>query len=241
MRGSFLSAEDVPILDSLPFLMPHLRILSINLLVDRADPSDLRKMIREVDPDVVCTQEMGPVTAGVVAEILPHGHLDPREDLFGMGIATTYPVTVESLGLEARSGWVARLDPDDWPGLAQPLDVCNVHLTNPVDLPWRASRDERRGQIAQLSAVVEQRGCPGVVIGDMNASPSWPEYKLLSEIGGDAARVTGTERRTWSHFLSGPRLLRIDHAFMIGVSPITTSIARVRGTDHRALIVDIDV
>jgi endonuclease/exonuclease/phosphatase (EEP) superfamily protein YafD len=241
MRGSFLSAENVPILDSLPFLMPHLRILSINLLVDRADPSALRKMIREADPDVVCTQEMGPVTAGVVTGILPHGHLDPREDLFGMGIATTYPVTVESLGLEARSGWVARLDPRDWPDLTQPLDVFNVHLTNPVDFPWRASRDERRGQIAQIATVVGQRDCAGVVIGDMNASPSWPEYKLLSEIGCDAARVTGTERRTWSHFLSGPRLLRIDHAFMIGVRPITTSVARVRGTDHRALIVDIEV
>lgn len=221
--------------------MPHLRILSINLLVDRAAPDDLRMVITDADPDVVCTQEMGLETEAVIAEVLPYGRLDPREDLFGMGIAAKYPVTVDSLGLEARSGWVAGLDPDDWPGLAQPLDVFNVHLTNPVDLPWRASRAQRRRQIAQISNVVDQRDRAGVVIGDMNASPSWPEYKLLSGIGTDAARATGTERRTWAHFLFGPRLLRIDHAFVIGVRPITTSIARVRGTDHRALIVDIEV
>lgn len=221
--------------------MSCLRILSINLLVDRADPRDLRRVVTDADPDVVCTQEMGPETKTVVADILPNGHLDPREDLFGMGIATRHPVVVDSLGVEARSGWVARLDPDDWPDLSQSMDVFNLHLTNPVDFPWRRSRDERRGQIAHISTVIDQRNCAGVVIGDMNASPSWTEYKLLSEIGSDAARATGTERRTWSHFLSGPRLLRIDHAFVIGVRPITTSVARVRGTDHRALIVDVEV
>lgn len=221
--------------------MSQLRILSINLLVDRAVPSDLRRVIMDADPDVVCVQEMGPRAEAVVADILPNGHLDPRSDLFGMGIAAKYPVVVDSLALTARSGWVARLDPGDWRDLSQPFDVFNVHLTNPVDFPWRASRDERRRQISQLSVAVDQRDSVGVVIGDMNATPSWTEYKLLSEIGDDAARVTGTEHRTWSHFLFGPRLLRIDHAFVIGVRPIATSIAQVRGTDHRALIVDIEV
>jgi endonuclease/exonuclease/phosphatase (EEP) superfamily protein YafD len=97
----------------------------------------------------------------------------------------------------------------------------------------------RRRQIARISEAVDQRNVASVVIGDMNASPSWPEYRLLSEIGIDAASATGTSRRTWSQFLSGPRLLRIDHAFVRGVRPITTSTVQVRGTDHRALIVDI--
>ena len=221
--------------------MALLRILSINLLVDRASPYELRSVISEAAPDVVCTQEMGPSTAAVVADILPNGHLEPRQDLFGMGIATTHPVTVDSLGLEGRSGLIARLDPDIWPVLTQPLDVYDVHLTNPIDRPWGDSRDQRRRQIARIAAHVAQRDVSSVVIGDMNASPSWPEYKMLSEIGLDAARATGTTQRTWSHFLSGPRLLRIDHAFVAGVKPIMTSIAQVRGTDHRALVVDIEV
>ena len=221
--------------------MSLLRILSINLLVDRADPGDLRRMILAADPDVVCTQEMGPTTAEVVAGILPHGRLEPRSDLFGMGIATRYPVVVEPLGLEDRSGWVARLESDVWPDLTEPLDVYGVHHTNPIDRPWRASRDQRRRQIARIAAAVDERDAASVVIGDMNASPAWPEYKLLSDIGTDAARSTGTARRTWFQFLSGPRLLRIDHAFVAGVDPITTSTVKVSGTDHRALIVDIEV
>lgn len=87
--------------------MSFLRILSINLLVDRADLSDLRRVITEADPDVVCTHEMGHMTAAVVAELLPNSHLGARDDLFGMGIATKYPATVERLDLECRSRWAA--------------------------------------------------------------------------------------------------------------------------------------
>ena len=221
--------------------MALLRILSINLLVDRADPGDLRKVIAEADPDVVCVQELGPRSAAVVADLLPNGQLDPRKDLFGWGIATRYSVDVERLVLEDRSGWVARLDPNVWPDLTEPLDIYDVHLVNPVDLPWVKSRKTRRLQVAQVAAALEQRDTAGVIVGDMNATPSWREHKLLSNIGTDAARATGTERRTWSHFKSGPRLLRIDHAFVDGVRPIGTSTARVRGSDHHALIVDIEV
>lgn len=220
--------------------MAILRILSVNLLVDRADPDDLRRVVTDADPDLVCTQEMGEVTAAVVADLLPNGHLDLREDLFGMGIAAKRPIRVESLGLEGRSGWVARLEPGQWPGIARPLDVYNVHLTNPIDLPWGISRSSRRRQIARIATHVGERDAASVVIGDMNSTPAWPEYRLLSEIGADAARATATRKRTWSHFLWGPRLLRIDHAFVSGVQPITTSVARVQGTDHRALIVDIE-
>ena len=221
--------------------MALLRILSINLLVDRADPDDLRRVIGDAQPDIVCTQEMGTTTADVIADQFPHGHLDPRDDFFGMGIATRFPAVVERLRLPGRPGWIARISPDSWPGLTNPLDVVNVHLVNPVNRPWRKSRDDRRGQIAGIASYLEGRPGASVVIGDMNASPAWREYKLLSELGVDAARATGTARRTWSHFVSGPRLLRIDHAFIVNARPITTEAVPVRGTDHSGLIVDIEV
>jgi len=221
--------------------MALLRIFSLNLLVDRADPEDLQRVLTDADPDVIVVQELGERTADVIAGFRDHGHLDPRDDFFGMGIATRHPVKVEKLELDGRSGWVARLSPGSWPGVPEPLDVINVHLVNPVDRPWRETRDTRRRQIAQVSAFLEERDAASVVIGDMNASPVWREYKLLSELGVDAARATGTARRTWSHFVWGPRLLRIDHAFVARVRPITTEVVPVRGSDHSALIVDIEV
>jgi endonuclease/exonuclease/phosphatase (EEP) superfamily protein YafD len=221
--------------------MALIRIMSINLLVDRADPDDLRRVVSAADPDVLCVQELGDRTATVVADMFDHGHLDPQKDFFGLGIGARHPVAIERLDLAARGGWVARLEPDAWAGLTEPLDVFNIHLINPINLPWTRSRATRRSQIAHVATLVGERDSASVVIGDMNATPLWPEYKSLTEIGVDAARTTGTNRRTWSHFLSGPRLLRIDHAFVSGARPTTTSIVRVRGTDHRGLVVDIEV
>ena len=221
--------------------MALLRILSINLLVDRADPDDVRRMILDADPDVVCAQELGPRTASVMADLLAHGHLDPRPDLFGLGIATRFPTTIDKLDLEERSGWIARLEPDRWPGLKEPLDIFNVHLVNPIDRPWGVSRQVRRRQVDEITAEVNAHDVAAVVIGDMNATPLWREYKRLAEIGTDAARASGSTRKTWSPFVFGPRLLRIDHAFVKGVRPTATSVIRVRGTDHRALVVDIEL
>jgi len=221
--------------------MTSLRLLSINLFVDRAEPADLHRVITGVDPDVLVAQELGPRAAAVISGLLPHGILDPRDDFFGTGIATGHPVTTERLELEGRPGWAARLDPAVWPGISSPLDVLDVHLVNPVDRPWRSSRRIRQHQIAQIAAFLEERNAGSVIIGDMNSSPAWQEYRLLSALGVDAARETETARRTWSTFLHGPRLLRIDHAFVSGVTPISTSTVRVGGTDHAALVVDLDV
>lgn len=220
--------------------MAKLRVLSINLLVDSADPDDLRRVIVDADPDVVCAQELGPSTAAAISDILPHGCLDPKDDFFGLGIATRHPVTTERLDMERRPGWVARLIPENWPNLSRPLDVFDVHLSNPIDRPWRDTRAARRRQIAQIADAALQRDAGSVVIGDMNATPVWHEYKLLTELGVDAARSTRSQKRTWSQLLCGPRLLRIDHAFVAGAQPVATSTVRVRGTDHSALIVDID-
>ena len=215
--------------------------MSANLLVDRADPDALRRTIADARPDVVAVQELGPGLAGVIAASHPHGHLEPRADGFGLGIATLHPVAVVPVVLPKRSGWSAVLEPASWPGLDAPFEVVNVHLTNPIDWPWSASRAARRGQLAGLTEGYGERTGARVIVGDMNSTPQWREYKGLAALGTDAARHTRTTRATWSHFLGGPRLLRIDHAFVAGAMPISTEVTRIAGTDHSALIVDIKV
>lgn len=221
--------------------MALLRLVSINLLVDRADPGDLRRLLAETDPDVVTVQELGDKTAGVISEVFAHGHLDPRDDFFGMGIASKNPITVQRLDLEGRSGWAARLEPRMWPQLKQTFDVLNVHLVNPVNRPWRSSAAARRRQIEQIGSFLAERSGPSVIVGDMNASPAWPEYRLLRALGSDAAEETGTAVRTWAPLTWGPRLLRIDHAFVAGARSVSTSVETVRGSDHSALVVDLEL
>jgi endonuclease/exonuclease/phosphatase (EEP) superfamily protein YafD len=221
--------------------MARLRIMSVNLLVDRADPGDLRRAIEDVSPDVVAVQELGYRLAHVVSETHPHGHLDPHEDGFGLGIATRHPVEVQPVALPTRSGWSAALEPAFWPHLDAPIEIVNAHLTNPIDWPWSASRAARRGQVAGLTERYGQRVGARVIVGDMNSTTHWREYKGLAALGTDAARHTRTSRATWSHFLAGPRWLRIDHAFVAGATPISTMVMRIVGTDHSALVVDIEV
>ncbi len=221
--------------------MARLRIMSTNLLVDRADPADLRRVIEDVSPDVVAVQELGHRLARVISETHSHGHLDSRDDGFGLGIAARHRVEVQPVALPTRSGWSAALEPASWPQLDAPIEMVNVHLTNPIDWPWSASRAARRGQVAGLTERYAQRDGARVIVGDMNSTTHWPEYKGLAALGTDAARHTRTTRATWSHFLGGPRLLRIDHAFVKGATPISTKVLRIAGTDHSALVIDIEV
>ena len=220
--------------------MAGLRILTSNLLVDRASPEAIAALIDRFEPDVMAVQELGTRTAEAVSDSLPHGKLDPRDDGFGLGIAARRPVEVESVDLDARPGWAARLDGDEW-GLPQPFTVVNVHLTNPISWPWHRSLAARRAQVERIEQFTAGVGGPYVVVGDMNSTPAWPAYRRLAKLGDDAARTTGTAQATWNHFLRGPRLIRIDHAFVSGARPVTTQTVLVHGSDHRALVIDIDL
>lgn len=221
--------------------MARLRLLTSNLLVDRADPIDFRRVLTEHQPDVVAVQELGSTSAEVLDSMYAHGTTEPARDGFGMALVARNPIDVARLDLVGRPGYAGVLRPDFWPDLGRTVDVVNLHLPNPIERKLLETRDARRTSIARVSDYLDGRDNPSVVLGDMNSSPAWPEYRLLTELGADAARATGTNRRTWSHFLSGPRLLRIDHAFVAGATPVTTHTIPIARTDHRALIIDIDL
>lgn len=220
--------------------MARLRVVTSNLLVDRARPEAVGAMVDDVGPDVLAVQELGDRNAEVVRTAMPHGRLEPRSDGFGLGIAGRHPMTVERIEMEERPGWLAVLESDPW-GLPTPVAVVNVHLTNPVNLPWSESLRRRREQIATISGVVRGLDVPYIIVGDMNTTPRWPEYRMLRELGEDVALATGTAAPTWNHFIRGPRLIRIDHGFVSGMTPVTTRTMKVAATDHRALMIDLEV
>ena len=85
--------------------------MTANLLVDRVDVDDLRAALDEVQPDVLCVQELRHEAAAEIVDAYPQGTLDPRDDYDGMGIAAKRPISVEPLPLPGRRGFVATLDP----------------------------------------------------------------------------------------------------------------------------------
>ena len=220
--------------------MARLRVVTSNLLVDRARPAAVAGLIEEHQPDVFAVQELGSTNAETIGDVFDHAHLAPREDGFGLGVAAHRPIAVERIDMEERPGWLAVLDAAIW-GLPSAVAVINVHLTNPVNLPWGESLRRRREQIATITGVVRGLDMPYVIVGDMNTTPRWPEYRMLAELGDDVALATGTDSPTWNHFTRGPRIIRIDHGFASGMTPLTTKTIRVAGSDHRALLIDLEV
>lgn len=221
--------------------MGTIRVMSINLLVGRADHRALERVIEDVDPDVLACQELVPEHATIITRLLPYGHLDPTRNYHGLGIATRFPSQVERFPLAHRDGWRATLSADRWPSLDRDLEVINVHIQSPVDShPVRARRNRKSQTTAIIDHVRENRR-PRVLVGDMNATPAWRTYRRIAATMQDGPVATGTAARTWGPWWWAPRLLRIDHAFVDGALPLRSWIERIRGTDHAALVIEIDV
>lgn len=223
----------------------RLRILSANLLNGGADPEALCDLTRSLNVDVAAFQELAPEQAEAISDVLPFGALYPARDHHGMGIALRWPASLDRVRLPRRDALVARLCPETWSALPQPLDIVNVHVTAPHVWPpwqtWSHRRGQLRGLLEHLDGRTEQRIA---LIGDFNSTPLWPLYRSLVSRISDGALLEAQRRgarpsRTWGPWPSGPRLLRIDHAFVRHTEVEAFRVVRIPGTDHSAVVIDV--
>lgn len=215
------------------------RIMTANLFNGGAAIGSLRRTLEREQPDVAVFQEMTPSQARIIRQHFARGTLDPRRNHHGMGVVAQHPIEVDRFEMTHRNGWKGVLRSGVWPQLDRDLEVINVHIQNPLMRPWRETSRNRKGQVNDILDYAAAKRTARVVLGDMNSSPSWRSYKRLAAQLQDAAVAAGTARRTWAPYPSFPRLLRIDHAFVEGVVPVSTHTARIRGSDHSALFVDL--
>jgi endonuclease/exonuclease/phosphatase family metal-dependent hydrolase len=225
----------------------RLRILTGNLANGAADPQAFADLVRSYRADVVAVQELVPEQAEALAEVMPHGVLEPARDFLGMGIALARPASLDRLPLGYRDAHIARLDPAGWPDLPRPIEIVNVHVISPVVRPVWTSLARRRVQLRALLRYLEEspeRTC--ALIGDFNATPLWPVYRRIAARLEDVAlaharRRGGWPPRTWPSWPRGPRLLRIDHCFARGLSAEDLRVVPIPGSDHDAVIIDLTV
>ncbi|MCP4250015.1 MAG: hypothetical protein GY778_23485 [bacterium] len=219
--------------------------MTANLWADHVDAAGFAERVRHFDPDVVCTQELNPAAADHLAELYPYGELSPAHDFRGMGIALNRPGKVTELELPHKGGLIAVLDPNDWPMLSEPLEIMNMHFAAPGPRRPFTAQVARRRQLAGFDAYLATApDHPRMVIGDMNSTPLWPLYRRLAGRFEDAPRTVARRfgrlpRRTWGPTHRWPRLLRIDHVFVDRVAISDLWVISIPGSDHSAIIFDI--
>ena len=234
-----------PLTCSTPLRGRSLRIVSANLWNGGADPDAFAELVDALGADVVATQEMSPEQADALARVMPYGRLEPARDFNGMGIALRTPADVRHLPLPVRNARLADLRWSDPSGARLELEVLNVHVQAPHSPPHLQARAIRRGQVNGL--LHHLRASPErarIVVGDFNATPLWPAYRRLATHLTDAALAVAqrhgrTVRPTWGPWPGAPRLLRIDHAFVHGLTVDDFRVLPITGADHSAIVIDL--
>jgi endonuclease/exonuclease/phosphatase (EEP) superfamily protein YafD len=217
------------------------RLMTANLYHEHCDAADFARVLAHHDPDVVVTQELGPLTADVLAGAYPHHSLRPALDFTGRGIATRLPAEFGVVDMPGRDGTSAIIDIS-----GTRVRLAGVHLANPIQFPWWVHGRARGRQLRGLFEWMDRSGDPLLVAGDFNASPRWPAYKQMAErlddlvVEWSARNGTETER-TWAWRPGWPRLLRIDHVFGSGLLAAGVQVDTIRGTDHNPVIVDLSL
>lgn len=213
--------------------------MTANLLKGAADPAHFAGLLEKFNPDVLVTQELGDNAASVIADHFRFRRLNPSSDYLGRGVASRHPAELVDIPLPHRPG-VGVIVPIG----VHRLVVAGIHLLNPVSFPWWRIAEKRGEQLDALESWVEDTAESSdliVIAGDMNASPRWPAYRRLSERYEDLVIAAGdSPAPTWAWRPGWPRLLRIDHVFGRGVQALGSSVQSVLGSDHAALIVDVE-
>ncbi|MCP4036021.1 MAG: endonuclease/exonuclease/phosphatase family protein [bacterium] len=85
---------------------------------------------------------------------------------------------------------------------------------------------------------------PRLIVGDFNATPYWPWYRRMVSQFTDAAVAvadkTGVSPRpTWGPWPGSPKVLRIDHGFLRGLTVEEFEVFEVVGSDHSAVVMDL--
>lgn len=216
-----------------------IRILTANLFNGRARPDSLAEVLDAASPDVVAAQELAPDAATVISERYLHGLVHPAFDYTGIALASRRPMDVRRHRLPYRDAMVGRMATEG----NRVLTVWSAHLANPVEVPPPIRA--RRAQVRALKDAVAGGG-PLVLVGDLNATPSWPAFRRLRKVLDDgvgdwASRAGMRAPATWSYTASLPPILRIDHVLVRGVRVLGARAVRIAGADHRAVVADLDV
>jgi endonuclease/exonuclease/phosphatase (EEP) superfamily protein YafD len=221
---------------------PTLRVLSVNMLIGRADPDRIVSLVRSGAVDLLAVQEFTDEgrtalrTAGL-DQLLAHVVSYPRPGVSGSAVYSRFPLT--DLGYrrfasdfgQARAGVQV-------PG-ALDVYVESVHPCAPSD------RQRSSCWVADLAAqpAATPAGPVNLLIGDFNATLDHEAFReVLAKGYHDAADVAGAGLSTsWPYddrwFIPGVTLDHVLADERVGVRKVV--VHRIAGTDHKAVFAEL--
>lgn len=216
------------------------RLLTANLRFGDATPA-LRAALRTHEPDIALVQEcdtrcVAALRAPALRAAYPYRVIDSGDPAEGSAILSRYPLTAEpgvrgTLSMPAATARVA--------GVRLRLQV--VHPMPPTP----GSTDAWRTELGRLRDAAAARGDGAAVFGgDFNASQDHEAFRDILDTGlRDSAMLLGRSRTpTWPASTAPLFGTQIDHV-LVGdrLSPADIDFPELAGTDHRAVLVDLQL
>ncbi|WP_254885658.1 endonuclease/exonuclease/phosphatase family protein [Streptomyces sp. NA02950] len=221
-------------------VLAHLRVLTANLEFGGATDGLLNALRRE-RPDLVSVQECDRRCAAALrsADIraaYPYRNVVTGRPAQGSAILSRFPLE-NGKGLPgelAMPGAVARI-------AGQRLRVQVAHPMPPMPGQlgiWRA-------ELGRLRSYAAERGeHPTLIAGDFNASQDHTAFRAILDTGmRDSARAAGLSRTpSWPSATTPALGTQIDHVLVSdALRPRTARFLDLPDTDHRALLVELDL
>ncbi|BFU42796.1 endonuclease/exonuclease/phosphatase family protein [Krasilnikovia sp. MM14-A1004] len=224
-----------------------MHVLTGNMLMGKADPATIVRLVRENDVAVLALQEYtgaarSALTAAGLDQLLPYSSLalpvstDPF-DTTGSALYSRYPITAPGVR-HNRGGFQQAYGTIQPPG-ARPVVVESAHPMAPyaVDVLDRWRSDLEAQPYAEASGPVR------ILMGDFNSTLDHKALRSVISHGyRDAADATGQGLiGTWGPYADHPLPpVTIDHVLVderIGVADV--SVHGLPRSDHRAVLADL--
>jgi endonuclease/exonuclease/phosphatase (EEP) superfamily protein YafD len=217
-----------------------LRVMTANLMLGQAAPSQVVELAVREDVDVLVVQEvddrsLARLRAAGLDEAFAHSAGEPAAGAAGTMVLARRPIRdVDALGTGFGGYQVA----------VEGVTLLAVHPRPPTGDVAGWMQDHRA-----IRRAAYERAAPTMIVGDLNATT---DHRVVRELIGrgyrDAATVAGSRwQPTWPADgelrLLGvpvPPLLALDHVLVNGaLHPVRTESISVDGTDHRALLAEV--
>jgi endonuclease/exonuclease/phosphatase (EEP) superfamily protein YafD len=215
-----------------------LRAMLLNVNTHSGDPIRVARIVSETNPQVLVLEEISArwlVDLEGALRAYPHSRVSPREDNFGIGLFSQFPLSharVVEIGEAQFPSILADLTMEE-----TSLAVIATHPPPPVGA--RYSR-WRNSQLNLMPDHVPTDGLPILLLGDLNVSPWSPHFRRLLKRTGlrDSSKGLGVQP-SWP--AANPLLwIPIDHCLHSReVKILKRAIGPDVGSDHYPLIVDI--